>query len=658
MPAASVLRASLGAAAAVALAAPLLAAQAPEGAGPSRPVSRGTAPAAVVPNDNRVPGGHVEGGIVRLRLEARAAAWRPDPGVDSAVTVQAFAEAGGPPRIPGPLLRAPEGAEVSVSVRNLASDSVLVVHGLRAGTVADDTLYVAAGATREVRFRTGRPGTYLYWGRTTSDSVLETRSRRDAQLTGAIVVDPRGVRPDPAERIFVMTVIDIYPDSVRNPAKEDVWELAINGRAWPDTERLEYSVGDTVRWRWLNGSYLPHPMHLHGFHFRVLAKGDGASDTVYTEKSRRLAVTEFMVSGSTFRMDWVPTRAGRWLMHCHMIPHITPYPARPDTSRGHDLHDVARHPTSAMAGLVLGVTTVDPAGRREGAPQPSRRLRLFVQQAPADSGKPARHGYVLQRLAEPRADSVEVPGSPLVLTRGETTAISVVNRLREPTTVHWHGMELESVFDGVSGWSGTGTSLAPLLAPGDSFTVALTPPRAGTYIYHTHMDEGEQLGAGLYGPLLVLEPGERHDPATDLLFVMGSAVEEDSIRAALNGRSQPPPLELLAGTRYRLRFVNIQAAAAATVELVADSVPLAWRPLAKDGADLPDAQRTEGPARLGRFGVGETYDFEWTPERPVEAELRILTGEGATLRQPIRVRGAQTSADRRLHRHTDRLTGT
>jgi FtsP/CotA-like multicopper oxidase with cupredoxin domain len=32
-------------------------------------------------------------------------------------------------------------------------------------------------------------------------------------------------------------------------------------------------VGDTIRWRWVNGSYLPHRMHLHGFHFRVTAIG-------------------------------------------------------------------------------------------------------------------------------------------------------------------------------------------------------------------------------------------------------------------------------------------------------------------------------------------------------------------------------------------------
>jgi FtsP/CotA-like multicopper oxidase with cupredoxin domain len=29
--------------------------------------------------------------------------------------------------------------------------------------------------------------------------------------------------------------------------------------------------------------------------------------------------------------------------------------------------------------------------------------------------------------------------------------ITVCNRLREPTTVHWHGIELESLVDGVSG---------------------------------------------------------------------------------------------------------------------------------------------------------------------------------------------------------------
>lgn len=332
-------------------------------------------------------------------------------------------------------------------------------------------------------------------------------------------------------------------------------------------------------------------------------------------------------------------------MHCHMIPHITPYPARADTLRTHDAHDVTRHPASSMAGLVLGITTVDAprrAGSNERAASPPRdHRRLLAQEARADSGKPAPRGYVLQRGTAPRRDSVEIPGSMLVLTRGATTSITVVNHLAKPTTVHWHGLELESVYDGVSGWSGAGARLAPLVAPRDSFTVVLTPPRAGTFIYHTHMDEEDQLPNGMYGPLLVLEPGERYDPATDLVLVLGQAVVGGKVQAVLNGRTEPAPLALQAGTRYRLRLINMLPVEPARVRLHADSdsTPVAWRFLAKDGAALARARQRPAPAEL-KVGVGETYDFEWTPAAPADVSLvvRLPDPHAPLLRQRIRVR--------------------
>jgi manganese oxidase len=593
--------------------------------------------ASVIANDNRVAAGAREAGVLRLRLEARLATWRPDLGVDSTVTIMAFAEEGSAPRIPGPLLRAAEGTEVHVTVRNSLPDSTLVVHGLRAGTAADDTVHVAAGASRQVRFRATAPGTYVYWG-TTTRAPIDDRLLRDSQLTGAIVIDPRGVLPDTSERIFVMTVIDVIAtDTVRNPAKEDIWDLAINGRSWPHTERLEYAVGDTVRWRWINGSYLPHPMHLHGFHFRVLAKGDGHRDTTYAPSDVRLAATEFMTAGSTFRMDWTPSRAGSWLMHCHMLPHIVPFPNRPDSVRHHDVHDVLQHPLSGMSGLVLGITTIDRGTRAIAAREPTQHLRLFVQQKSRTRARRTPRGYVLQQGAVPRSDSVEVPGAPIVLTRGATTAITVVNRLLEPTTVHWHGMELESVFDGVSGWSRTGSNVAPLLSPGDSFTVAFTPPRAGTFIYHTHMDEGGQLPQGLYGPLIVLEPGERYDPATDLTFIVGRAlIGTDSVGNTVNGKVEQPTLDLRAGTRYRLRFINIHPAGVVNLTLTSESRPLLWHPIAKDGAAVGGKAMLPRPARL-RFGTGETFDFDWTPPHAMDAVLRIQIDQSTFVRT-IRVR--------------------
>ena len=46
------------------------------------------------------------------------------------------------------------------------------------------------------------------------------------------------------------------------------------------------------------------------------------------------------------------------------------------------------------------------------------------------------------------------------------------------------------------------------MEPGQSFIVRITPPRAGTFIYHTHWHDEAQLAGGLYGPLLVMEPGD------------------------------------------------------------------------------------------------------------------------------------------------------
>ena len=563
----------------------------------------------------------LRGGVLRVDLDATWAGWRPDLDVDSAVSVQAFAERGKTPSIPGPLLRVPEGTEVRINLRNLLADSTLVVHGLRAGAGGNDTITLLPGETRKIVFRAGTPGTYHYWG-TTSGANLNERHGRDALLSGVIVVDRAGVRVDSTERIFVVSLIDIFPRSDSAPSKEKVWEVAVNGRSWPHTERLSYAMGDTARWRVVNATDRPHPMHLHGFHFRVTAKGDGTTDTTYAEEKRRYAVTEVVGPGGTFELQWILTRPGRWLAHCHMIPHIVPFPARADTIRLHDVHAVENHPEVSMAGLVLGVEVTDPRGEYVEPSEPDVAVhRLFIQEAKAAAGLRSRKGFVLQRGAEPARDSVVIPGKPLVVVRGQRNRVTIVNRLSAPTSVHWHGMELESVFDGVAGYSGRGGARAPLLAPGDSFTVWFTPPRAGTYMMHSHMDEEDQLASGMYAPLLVLEPDDRHDPETDLTMMIGLVPNDrgGSVRA-LNGSPSPLPIRLRAGQTYRVRFINMLLAPRVDVQLAAESAVL-WRLISKDGATVPRALSAPRPARFF-IGVGETYDFEWTPA-PGESSLNL-----------------------------------
>jgi manganese oxidase len=297
---------------------------------------------------------------------------------------------------------------------------------------------------------------------------------------------------------------------------------------------------------------------------------------------------------------------------------------------------------------VLGITVSDPGPGNAAAQQPQRRLRLLAQKgrlggdrdycggaAPPAGGCRVR-SFVLQDGPDVAPDSVVVPGVPLVLTRGERTTITVVNRLAEPTTVHWHGMELESVFDGVAGWSRTGDRIAPLIAPGDSFTVHMTPPRAGTFIYHTHMDETSQLVMGMFGPLLVLEPGSTHDPEADRVFIFGGQAE-GGYPFTLNGRRAPARATFRSGTTYRLRFINIARGGVLDVVLSDGRIPLRWKRLAKDGAELPPALQIEGPARI-RFDAGETYDVTWTPGRAGDYTLDVAHTEGSVVRQTFRVR--------------------
>lgn len=571
---------------------------------------------SVLPNDNRSPAGHLAHDTLELHLVVGMAVWRPEADSGPSIEVAAFGEEGKSPQVPGPLIRVPAGTVIAATIRNQLADSTLRIYGLvtRPATVHDSVI-IPPGESRSVTFPAGAPGSYLYWA-----SLGASKGERDAereQLAGAFVVDPPG--GSPPDRVLVVNVWGTRTDSVtyRNA-------LTINGRSWPYTERIEATVGDTLRWRVLNSSRRNHPMHLHGFYFRVEARGDGFADTLYSAADQRMVVTEGMRPHTTFAMAWVAERAGNWLFHCHLGFHVVPstrlHPPHRD-SGDRMAHDAGTH----MAGLVLGIAV----GPRPGASVPARgnarRLHLFVQEGMKRGRAPRAMGFVLQRGAQPpAADSVEIPGSTLVLMRGQPTDIVIVNRLKEPTAIHWHGIELESYSDGVAGWSGASDRLAPSVMPGDSFTARLTLPRAGTFMYHTHLNDIEQLTSGLYGGIVVLEPGKRFDRRRDHLFVTGWDGETRAPalpHLVVNGDSVPAPLVLTAGVPHRLRFVNIGPAGLFRIAIYRDTSLASWKKLAKDGADLPPGQAVRTPSAF-TIAVGETYDFELTPDR---GRYRLIT---------------------------------
>ena len=589
------------------------------------------APGVVAANDNREPAGELRDGVLTIRLIAGRGTWFPEENEGPGRDALAFGVEGREPSIPGPLLRVAVGTEIRASIRNTL-DVELVVHGLGDRPGTPEPLRIAAGATRDVHFRVTSPGSYFYWGTTRGARTLEDRTGSEAQLAGVLVVDAPGTKPD--DQVFVITM---ETDSAPAIPQRPLHAAVVNGRSWPHTRRMSARVGDTVRVRWINLSDRLHPIHLHGFYFRVDSKGDIAQDTIYAADARRRAVTEVVEPGQSISLTWVPERAGNWLMHCHMTAHMSPELRHgPGAGPRHD----ANHSLERMAGLVIGwrVTGTDLATLSPAPASAPRRLRLLVQSAPRRwAGEPGL-GFVLQQgLAEPKRDSVPLPGTPIVLERGERVQITVVNRLAEPTSIHWHGIELDSYFDGVSGWSGDSARTAPRIEPGDSFVVQFTPPRAGTFIYHTHFEEERQLMSGMYGALIVLEPGAKWDPRVDRLWIIGADGPIKRPAALLNG-SAAPDLDMEPGTPYRIRLINIHPNVPFVVSLTADGVPLSWRTLAKDGADLPPTQMRMQPT-VQLIGVGETYDFELVPEvvRELALELRVARGP-VLLRAPVRIR--------------------
>ncbi len=585
-------------------------------------------------NENHHPAGTLVRGELTLRMVAREARWSPEDGAGAFLTIASFGEEGKAPTNPGPLIRVPEGTTIHAVVRN-ALARPLVLHGLdsRPGNAAD-TLFIPAGETREVRFPAGEPGTYLYWGSTTGAASLQQRHGYESQLSGAFIVDAPG--PVASDRIMVLGV---WIDSLEIGGHRDEYESpVINGRSYPHTVPENLTVGDSVHWRVINTSDRSHPMHLHGFFFRMLARGDMERDTVIAPERRWLAVTEHMPPGGTARMEWSPDRPGNWIFHCHIVYHILWH----TTHLPRGAADTMPPAGMPMAGMIIPLhIRPDPDAPVAAAPTDTQDVRLVIQRRDGVWDSLPGLGYVIQHGGQPAApDSVNIPGSPLVLTRGRYARIEVVNHLKESTVVHWHGMEIHSYYDGVPAVSGWGTHIAPPIAAGDSFVVEMTPPRAGTFIYHTHLDDLWQLGHGLYGPLIVLKPGEHYDPATDHVIFFSFLTPETLENVLVNGHRHPRPLGFQAGVPQRLRFISMPTAGDIQYRLLdADSSLVDWQPVAKDGADLPPADRTSGPARFN-IDVGETYDFSYTPSHPGPMRLEMWTGNGKLLVRtiPIEVR--------------------
>ncbi|MFN7923974.1 MAG: multicopper oxidase domain-containing protein [Bryobacteraceae bacterium] len=561
-------------------------------------------------NDNRKPAGALRDNVLHVELEMRKGNWHPESEDGEAIPSYAFAEPGKPLQAPGPAIRVPLGATVDITLRNTLAVPVTLfgLHERPGNKTASIT--VEAGATQHVRFPAGRAGTYLYWART-PDGRRGNGRVLDALLGGALVVDQPG---DDAtkDRIFVL-------ERWNGPTR-----TAINGKSWPYTERLNFQVGEKVRWRIVNASDLSHPMHLHGFHFRLDGEGDGEHYKVFDEGVKPEEFTHSVEVMETFDMSWTPKEPGRWLYHCHRIPHMrlpVPLDAADATlvEHNHDhehMHDMDS-PYAGMGGMIMGITVSGrPTFDTETGWKPTRRLEMRI--AKRESGQ----GYEIalrDQVSGAETRSRGLAGPLLVVRQGEQTEIAITNATRETTVIHWHGLEIESYYDGVPGWGGLGDKKAPALEPGKTFNVRMVPRRAGSFIYHTHWHDAAQLTGGIHGSMVVLAANQKWDPDTDKSFQLSASPDEPYGQVLLmNGVPQPAAMRLRVGTTYRLRFMNITPTGDNMRIGLRGPGEVQWKPLAKDAADLRDQHPRAAEQHIA---VGETYDFEYRANAAGEVRL-------------------------------------
>jgi FtsP/CotA-like multicopper oxidase with cupredoxin domain len=387
-------------------------------------------------NNNLNPAGNLKEEVLTVDLEVSWGDFYMEDESRPGLHMTAIGEKGKAPTIPAPLIRVVTGTTIRATFYNSLPDSTISVFGFqKRPSESVDSLFLLPGESKTVEFDAGEPGTYLYWVRLGNHTSGFFKPEEE-QLAGAFIIDPKGDIPD--DRIIVM---NIFTMNFQNENDSTIWleSLTMNGKSWPYSELMRPKVGDTVRWKVINSSARNHPMHLHGFYYDVLSRGKMLKDEIYATEDIREVVTEFMTGRTTMDIQWIPKRPGRWLFHCHISFHVSGEIRLPDGTDGeHGGH---------MAGLVTGID-VQPGPSDliwKGSP---REITLYANEYEND-GKYVRNGFSLEKAADVKVGEVSSPGPLLLLKQYQPTYITVVNRMSDATSIHWHGLEIESWADGV-----------------------------------------------------------------------------------------------------------------------------------------------------------------------------------------------------------------
>ncbi len=206
------------------------------------------------------------------------------------------------------------------------------------------------------------------------------------------------------------------------------------------------------------------------------------------------------------------------------------------------------------------------------------------------------------------------PGPLIEVDEGDRVRIYVTNKLPEATSVHWHGVAVPNGMDGVAGLT------QPPIAPGATFKYELTFARAGTYMYHPHVDDMTQIALGVMG-MIVVHPrgGESRRVRDYALFAHEWKIPIGAHRPdplamndfnvlTFNGKAFPATEPLVAelGDLVRIRFGNLGPMDHHPIHLHGH----AFEVVATDGGAVPASARFPETTVLVPTGAVRVIEFE------------------------------------------------
>ncbi len=226
--------------------------------------------------------------------------------------------------VPGPLIRVTEGDKVRIILKNeLPKPTTIHWHGIAVPNAMDGIPDVTQkpvqpGETFTYEFVAKPAGTYMY------HSHYEGDIQVSAGLYAPFIIDPKEpVTPKPDIDVNLM----ISEWLIKNGKTYAAMPMAgmepnyftFNGKAFPDTETINVKKGQLVRLRLMGIGQFVHPIHLHGFAFKIVA-----TDGHTVPEAAQLTKDTVLVSpGERYDIEFVASETGQWMLHCHILHHTT-----------------------------------------------------------------------------------------------------------------------------------------------------------------------------------------------------------------------------------------------------------------------------------------------------------------------------------------------